>query len=120
MCSYRRSLKFCPGANFEPFVTLEMKLRPVESGGDDLRNAISSPNQVLAGDPGKTGERKPLWNPVDITPDMYRPKQIVLGSSRASQTASGHSPPPKYGLGELLRQKPWRKRDIFLVNTRPF
>ena len=95
MCCYRRSLKFLPGANFEPFVTLKMKLRPVESGGDDLRNAISSPNQVLAGDTGKTGERKPLGNPVDIMPDMYRPKQIVPESSRASQTALGHSPPLK-------------------------
>ena len=95
MCSYRRSLKYCPGANFEPSLTLEMKLRPVESGGDDLRNAISSPNQVLADDTGKTGERKPLWNPVDIMPDMYRPKQIVPESSRASQTALEHSPPLK-------------------------
>ena len=58
MCSHRRSFKFCPGANSEPFVTLEMKLRPVESVGDDLRNTISSPNQVWAGDTGKTSERK--------------------------------------------------------------
>ena len=57
-----------------------MKLRAVESRGDDLRNAISYPNQVLAGDPGKTGERKPLWNSVDIMSDMHRPKQIVPGS----------------------------------------
>ena len=81
-------------------MTLETNLRPVESGGVDLRNAFSSPNQVLAGDTGKTGERKPLWNPVDIMPDMYRPKQIVPGSSRASQTALGHSPP--------LKIWPWR------------
>ena len=92
---YHRSLKLCPGANFEPFVTLDIKLRPVEYGGDDLRNAISSPIQVLTGDPGRTGERKHLWNPVDIMPDMYQRKQIVPGSSRASQTALVHSPPLK-------------------------
>ena len=35
-----------------------MALRLVESGGDDLRNAISSPNQVLARDQGKTNPGK--------------------------------------------------------------
>ena len=51
---------------------------------------------------------------------MNRPKQIVPGSSRASQTALEHSPLSKYELGELLRQKQWRKTDVFLANTRPF
>ena len=83
-----------------------MKLRPVKSGDDDFRDAISSLNLALAGDPGKSGEQKSLRNLVDIVSDMYRPKQIAPGSPRAALTALGHLSPLKIWAWRAASEKP--------------
>ena len=59
-------------------LTLEMKHSPVESGGDDLQNAISSPNQFLAGD----------WAKIEVSAYLVTYHRSIYSFKKFNESAS--------------------------------